>query len=58
MNLLVQTLIHFNAQDLCKMDIKEISDIAVIAKYSVINPLNVKKYTNQYTIDVAKVKNI
>ena len=56
MNLLDQTLSHFNTQEVCQIDnIKELSDIAIIAKYSVINPQNVKKYTNQYTVDVAKV---
>jgi hypothetical protein len=36
------------------MDIKDLSDIVVLAMNTVVNMQNIKKYNNQYPIDVSK----
>jgi hypothetical protein len=54
MNLLDQTFYHFNCKDLSHLDVKDLSDIVILAMNSVVNLQNIKKYTNQYSIDVSK----
>jgi hypothetical protein len=53
-NLLEQTFYHFNCKDITHTDIKDLSDIVILAMNSVVNLQNVKKYNNQYSIDVSK----
>ncbi len=54
MNLLDQTFFHFNSKDTSNIDVKELSDIVIFAMNSVVNMQNIKKYINQYTVDVSK----
>jgi hypothetical protein len=54
MNLLDQTFFHFNCRDISNMDVKDLSDIVILAMNSVVNMQNIKKYNNQYPIDVSK----
>lgn len=54
MNLLDQSFYHFNCKDLAHLDIKELSDIVVLSLNSVVNLQHLKKYNNQYSIDVSK----
>jgi len=54
MNLLDQTFFHFNSKDSINMDVKDLSDIVILAMNSVVNMQNVKKYNNQYPVDVSK----
>jgi len=53
-NLLEQTFYHFNCKEITHTDIKDLSDIVILAMNSVVNLQNVKKYNNQYSIDVSK----
>ena len=53
-NLLEQTFFHFNCKEITHTDIKDLSDIVILAMNSVLNLQNVKKYNNQYSIDVSK----
>jgi hypothetical protein len=54
MNLLDQTFFHFNCNELSQMEVKDLSDIVILALNSVVNLQSIKKYTNQYSIDVSK----
>lgn len=53
-NLLEQTFYHFNFKEITHTDIKDLSDVVILAMNSVVNLQNVKKYNNQYSIDVSK----
>lgn len=54
MNLLDQTYFHFNCKDLTHLDIKDLSDIVILSMNSVVNMQSIKKYNNQYSIEVSK----
>lgn len=54
MNLLDQTFLHFNCKEISHLDVKDLSDIVILALNSVVNLQSIKKYTNQYSIDVSK----
>lgn len=54
MRLLDDTYFNFNKRENYYLETKDLSDIVVLAKSSVVNLQIVKKYKNQYSIDVAK----
>jgi hypothetical protein len=54
MNLLEQTYYHYNTKELSHMELKDLSDIVVLAMNSVVNMQNIKKYVNQYSTEVSK----
>lgn len=54
MNLLDQTFYHFNCQELSQVDVKDLSDIVVLSLNSVVNLQHLKKYNNQYSVEVSK----
>jgi hypothetical protein len=54
MNLLDQTFYHFNSKEISNLDVKDLSDIVVLSLNSVVNLQNLKKYNNQYSVEVSK----
>lgn len=54
MNLLDRTFNYFKTDKLSHYEIPELSDTLILAKHFVIHKQNIKKYNNQYLIDVAK----
>jgi hypothetical protein len=53
-NLLEQTYFHFNSKDISHVDVKDLSDVVILAMNSVANLQNVKKYNGQYSRDLSK----
>jgi hypothetical protein len=54
MNLLEQTYFNYNSKELSHIELKDLSDIVVLAMNSVVNMQNIKKYVNQYSTEVSK----
>lgn len=54
MNLLDKTFNYFNSNNYSNFDYVDLSYTLILSKHKIIHKMNIKKYSNQYLIDISK----